>query len=68
MRAKETSLIGIRLKHADRAKLQAVADKQHRALSNLIAKIAIDWLASQQSKPKHLNGNGHEHPKSASAV
>ena len=54
----ERSLVGIRLKHADRAKLQAIADAQHRPLSNLIAAIALDFLKYQQSKtPRPLNGH-----------
>ena len=64
MRKKDTSMVGVTLKHSDRAQLQAIADAQHRALSNLVAAIALDYLAAHKRKSvphKHVNGgNGHD--------
>ena len=70
MRTRDTSLVGVRFKHKDRELLQAIADQQHRPLSNLVAAIVLEYLRSHQHKVsvKRVNGNGHEHPKSASAV
>ena len=45
-------MIGIRLTPEMKEKLQKVADKEMRSLSNLVLKILTEYLAEQEKKPK----------------
>ena len=44
-------LIAIRVPDKLKKKLEKMAEKQHRPLSNLIRLILIEWLEQQETKP-----------------
>lgn len=61
--------VGIRLDARLKSQLQQEADSDHRTLSNLIAKILVDYCHSKHtSKPKHVNGHDHKVAKSAATA
>jgi uncharacterized protein (DUF1778 family) len=49
---KRTDQVNIRLTPEIKAELTAAAGEQHRALSNLIVAILMDWLAERRAARK----------------
>ncbi len=43
--------VGVRMTPEMREKLQKIADKEMRSLSNLILKILVEYLQQQKEKP-----------------
>ena len=50
MKKEETKIIGVRCPIGVREKLQTLADKDGRTLSNLIVKILSDYVQNKESK------------------
>ena len=50
MKKEETKIIGLRCPISIREKLQILADKDNRTLSNLIIKILSDYVQDKESK------------------
>ena len=50
MKKEETKIIGLRCPISIREKLQILADKDGRTLSNLIVKILSDYVQDKESK------------------
>ena len=50
MKKEETKIIGLRCPISVREKLQTLADKDGRTLSNLIVKILSDYVQDKESK------------------
>ena len=50
MKKEETKIIGVRCPIGVREKLQTLADKDGRTLSNLIVKILSDYVQDKESK------------------
>ena len=45
-------LITIRVPDDMKQKLEKIAEKQHRPLSNLIRLVLMEWLEKEEEKPK----------------
>ena len=50
MKKEETKIIGVRCPIGVREKLQILADKDNRTLSNLIVKILSDYVQDKESE------------------
>lgn len=56
--ATKIEAVGIRLDAKLKAQLQQRADAEYRSLSNLVAKILVEWCHDQQGhKSKPINGH-----------